>query len=434
MRVKSFIFSTIVGFTLLVPARYGWAESSPGNDHEKRISEMERKLGALMAEVRELREELAAEKATSAQKAQDIARLRRSAEEATGDGLHFGGYGEMHANFVEGNSGDKFDIHRLVLYLGYDFSDWIRLHSETELEHAFVADDDGEISIEQLHVDFLLNDFVNFRVGRVLTPVGIVNKKHEPPTFNGVERPSFAKSIVPTTWSSDGIGIFGELTPALQYELYGVAGLDGSGFSAKDGIRGGRIKERPSWSEPAFTARLDYFPFVQFPASMGQTLRLGASTYIGGLDNGNKGSDPGLDADLQLFSADFEYTVAKLDFRGAVALIDINGADRIGGGVAEEILGSYVEGAFHFLPDSWKTGKLAKSDAVVFVRYDDIDTQHAMPAGVAADPSGDRQEYTIGLGFLFTPSFVVKLDYQIRKDATSDDPDNLFNLGVGWQF
>lgn len=48
-----------------------------------------------------------------------------------------GGYGEMHANFSQGedsdgNSNDQFDLHRLVAYVGYDFNDWIKFASEFE--------------------------------------------------------------------------------------------------------------------------------------------------------------------------------------------------------------------------------------------------------------------------------------------------------------
>ena len=43
--------------------------------------------------------------------------------------------------------------------LGYDFNDWIKFHSETEVEHAFVSNEskDGELSVEQAYVDFLLS-------------------------------------------------------------------------------------------------------------------------------------------------------------------------------------------------------------------------------------------------------------------------------------
>lgn len=347
----------------------------------------------------------------------------------------FGGYGELHANFTEGHSDNQFDIHRLVFYAGYEFADWIRFHSETEIEHAYVSDDSGgELSLEQAHVDFLLSDALNVRFGRVLTPVGIVNRKHEPPSFNGVERPFFSKYIIPTTWSTDGIGVFGNMTPSLKYEAYIGGGLDGSGFDSQDGIRGGRNKERPGLNEPAVTGRVDFFPLAESDADPGQMLRIGLSAYAGGLDNGNKGSDTGIDGDIRIVSSDFEYTVGPVDFRGVVAHEKINGERAIGSGTADEIFGWYLESGVHVMPESWKVGKLRTSDAVVFLRYDDFDTQHRMPSGVARDPAGDRNAWTFGVTFHLTPSFVAKADVQIRDDGSGDDDDNLFNIGVGWQF
>ncbi|MDA8121528.1 MAG: hypothetical protein M0Z38_03045 [Deltaproteobacteria bacterium] len=384
---------------------------------EDKILELERSLEALSGKVEELKKVQAPEIPSWVNR------------------FTLGGYGEMHANFGEGDAADQFDIHRLVAYVGYTFNDWIRFHSETEIEHAFVSSEsDGEISIEQAYLDLLLSDPVNVRFGRILTPIGILNRKHEPPTFYGVERPFVDQVIIPTTWSSDGIGIFGGIVPSLKYELYVVSGLDGSAFNATNGIRGGRIKERPSLHEPAVTGRLDFFPFVAWPSGYGSFLRLGASAYYGGLDNGNRGQNPGIDADLRVLSADFEYSVGQIDFRGVFAHENIDGATRIGNNVAEEIVGWYLEGAWRFFPDSWKKGKLARSDAAVFVRYEDFDTQYRMPAGVAENPAGDRTAWTLGASFYLTPSLVAKADYQVRDDATGRDLPDLVNLGIGWQF
>ncbi|MHC4316540.1 MAG: hypothetical protein ACYSW3_29200 [Planctomycetota bacterium] len=299
--------------------------------------------------------------------------------ESTLSKLKFGGYGEIHSNFTEGTESDKMDFHRLVLYVGYDFSDWIKFHSEIELEHAWT--DDGYVLIEQAHVDFLRSDNFNIRAGRILTPIGIINKRHEPPTFNGVERPNFSKYIIPTTWSSDGVGFFGSLNPSLSYEAYVVAGLDGDSFSSS-GIRGGRMKGRQSLNEPVFTGRLDYRPFEEALASSDQSLRLGLSGYFGGLDNVAGGGGSGKDGEIAMTSADFEYSKSKFDFRGVIANTNIDGARDFGDGVAEEMFGWYLEGAYHFWPDEWKTGKLKKSDATVFVRYEEYDTQHKMPSGI----------------------------------------------------
>ncbi|MHC4479693.1 MAG: porin [Planctomycetota bacterium] len=409
------------------------------------MAELERQVQQLAEQVEELKRQRAEQASRQAEGAERVAGLEgrldqisRSAVLAANswvDRLTLGGYGEIHANFDGGESRDQIDIHRLVLYLGYDFSDWIKFHSETELEHAFVSDESGgELSIEQAYVDFLLSEAFNVRLGRILTPLGIINKTHEPPTFHGVERPSFAKFIIPTTWSSDGVGIFGALSPSLRYEAYVVAGLDGSKFNALNGIRGGRIKERPSLQEPAVTGRLDWHPFITRPVAHDQRLRLGVSGYYGGLNNGNEGQDPDIDGSIRILSADFEYSLSQFDFRGAIAHTDITGAHEIGNGTASEMFGWYLDAGYHFWPDAWKQGKLAEADAVAFVRYDDFDTQYRMPSGVPRDPAGDRTEWTLGVNFYLQPNFVLKADYQIRDDESGQDLDDLFNLGVGWTF
>ena len=433
----------VTALLFVLSSPYAAESAEPAQDsRDQRIEELERTLEKLIEEIKAIKEEQSEEAGRRSKQEERIGQLTDRLEGLGSSALldpdswinkfRFGGYGEMHANFTEGKSGDQFDIHRLVLYIGYDFNEWIRFHSETEVEHAFVSDDSGgEVAIEQAYVDFLLSDSFNIRVGRILTPIGIVNKTHEPTTFNGVERPSFATYIIPTTWSSDGLGVFGSITPSLTYEAYVVGGLNGSEFSATKGIRDGRIKERPSLNEPAITGRLDCYPLAG--SEMG-SLRVGVSSYLGGLNNGNEGDDPDINADIFINSADFEYSVGRLDFRGVVAHEDISGAGELGGDIASEIFGWYLEGGFHFWPKKWKTGKLARSDAVAFVRYDDFDTQYEMPSGVEADPAGDRHEWTFGVSFYPVPAFVVKADYQVRKDEAEDDPANKFNLGVGWVF
>ncbi|MEE9367800.1 MAG: hypothetical protein V3V05_02935 [Pontiella sp.] len=356
--------------------------------------------------------------------------------------LTLGGYGEIHANFVEGGN-DQIDIHRLVMYVGYEFADWIRLSSEVELEHAFVADSDGgdnggEISIEQLYVDFLLSDPVNVRAGRVLAPIGIINQNHEPTLFLGVERPNFSKNIIPSTWSLDGIGVFGFPTSWLSYEAYVVAGLDNAGFSASSGVRGGRIKERGGLNDGAFTGRLDFFPFVDADLPADQDVRVGVSGYYGGTNNKNKGGDSssGVDNTFSLASVDFEYDISRLLFRGVIALGENSDADKLTAGVGEQVFGWYLESGIKALPQSWKKGKLAEAELIPFVRYEKYDTQHKLPGGVpAATGANDRTEITVGANFLLTSQFVLKADVQFASNELAGSGTvTKYNLGMGWVF
>lgn len=210
---------------------------------------------------------------------------------------------------------------------------------------------------------------------------------------------------------------------------------DGDKFTSS-GIRGGRIKSKQSLNDVAFTGRLDWRPWEGALADKDQSLRLGVSGYYGGLDNTDGGGGNGKSGEIAMTSADFEYSISKFDFRGVIAQTNIDGASNLNSSsnVAEEMFGWYLEGGYHFMPDEWKVGKLEKSDATVFVRYEEYDTQHKMPAGVAKDQTKDIDELTFGINFFLTPDFVVKADYQFRDDASGNGKDDLFNLGLGWTF
>lgn len=436
---------TVVGFclVLIVLVLSLFCGTAAGASSDEKIDQLQKTVEALTKklEAMEARQDVDTNRLTAQQGKFDVLSSQvdeiQSAPAASAnplfDKLHFGSYGELHANFAEGDGADQIDLHRLVLYLGYDFSDWISFHSEWEVEHGFVSSDaDGEFVLEQAYFDFLLSEKLNVRAGRVLTPLGIINKWHEPTTFNSVERPSFAKYVIPTTWSSDGIGIFGNLSESLAYEAYVVGGLDGSEFSGKNGIRDGRLKERPGLHDPAITGRVDYYAIED--TGLGQSLRLGLSGYYGGIDNGNKGNNPGISGNVGIYSADFEYSQGRVDLCGALAHTFIDGAEKIGNNTADEIFGWYLEGAYHFMPDEWKKGKLAKSDAVVFLRYDDFNTQYKMPSGVSANDAYDRSELTIGVAFWPVQDLVIKADYQIPDDATGNDLGHKINFGIGYAF
>jgi hypothetical protein len=303
------------------------------------------------------------------------------------------------------------------------------------MEHAYVTDGSGgEISIEQLYVDFLFGDAVNGRAGRILAPLGIINQYHEPTLFLGVERPNVDKYIIPTTWSLDGAGIFGSPLSWLSYQAYVVGGLDGSEFSESSGVRNGRIKERSDLGDPAVTARLDFYPFVDAELPADQDLRIGLSGYYGGTDNANQGGGNGIDNTFGMYSADFEYDVSRLRFRGVVAHGTNSDAEDLTLGVGEEIFGWYLEGGVSVMPDSWKAGKLAEADIIPFVRYEEYDTQYKMPTGGTANGDNDRTDITLGVNFPLSQQFVVKADYQLKYDESGSDPNNQFNIGMGWVF
>jgi len=264
----------------------------------------------------------------------------------------------------------------------------------------------------------------------VLPPVGIVNEIHEPPTFNGVARPSFDRDVIPTTWREIGLGAVGAIpgSSGLSYRVYLVNGLKADGFSAASGIRGGRQEGREaSFANPSVTGRLEW-------ARPG--LRLGGSFWYGGSAN----QDPLLgtgtfDNAVALVSADARYDVGPFMFRGVVANIGVANADAIdavyGTQVGSRIAGGYIEAAYNVL------SALAPASAQrlnAFLRYENFDTQADVPAGVVEDEALARRITTFGLSYKPIYNVVFKGDYQLQRNKAGVGEGEVFALGVGYQF
>ncbi|MBI4427527.1 MAG: hypothetical protein HY562_00230, partial [Ignavibacteriales bacterium] len=142
-------------------------------------------------------------------------------------GVSLAGYGEVvYENFDKKRDDgstttttDKIDFLRNVVYVGFRFNDWIVFNSEIEFEHASTGKG-GEVSVEFGYIDLTLSRAFNIRAGMVLPPVGIINEKHEPSTFFGTLRPQVERLIIPSTWRANGIGLYGEIVPDVQYRAY----------------------------------------------------------------------------------------------------------------------------------------------------------------------------------------------------------------------
>src|SRR6266498_5081560 len=93
--------------------------------------------------------------------------------------------------------------------------------------------------------------------------VGIVNVYHEPPSFNGVDRPDVDTFVIPSTWREPGVGIFGELAEGLRYQVFFVNGFNANGFTAESALRDGH-QEAQLANAGVFggVARFDYEPIL----------------------------------------------------------------------------------------------------------------------------------------------------------------------------
>src|SRR5215212_11653560 len=128
-----------------------------------------------------------------------------------------GGYGEVHYTNAAGpNTPGSVNVRRFVVYLAHNFSEKVTVRSELELEDAKIegGEEGGEVALEQLYLDYMISPAFTLRAGLLLPPIGIVNEIHEPPTFNGVDRPLFEQDVIPTTWREIGVGAVGVIPGA----------------------------------------------------------------------------------------------------------------------------------------------------------------------------------------------------------------------------
>jgi hypothetical protein len=340
--------------------------------------------------------------------------------------------GYMDVHFTKPTDGDgELDFHRFVLLVIHQFSSRIRFVSELEVEHALVEglEEAGELELEQAYVDFLLSRGFNVRAGMLLMPVGIINERHEPPTFYGVERPLLDTVIIPSTWFEVGAGVHGEVGRGWRYRAYVTAPLNAAEFSAEEGLRDGRQKgSRANMGRAAVTGRVEY---------VGRRgLTAGVSGWAG---SSGFAFRPRFDVPVRLFEADVRYARGRFEGRAQAAQVAIDNASDLNDAgfrasgvspnVARTLRGGYLEAGYRVISGA------RFGDVGTFVRYENIDTQYRMPAGALPLGEFDRDAWVVGANYWPEPDIAIKVDYvhQRNRSAIVRAPRS-FNVGLGWWF
>jgi hypothetical protein len=346
----------------------------------------------------------------------DLTPLTEVIPEAKGsllDKVSIGGYGKIdYQNFLDDDGKtNRFDNYRMILYVGYQFTDNIKYVSEIEWEHGGV-DGTGESLIEQSYVDFKVNEALNFKVGHMIVPVGMVNLYHEPTAFNAVNRPEIEKNIIPSTWHENGVIAHGKYE-GFSYQAGIMAGLKAEGGKNIRKMRQSGIKSDAE--DFGFVARLDY---NGFPG-----LNIGGSYFTGDAGQGNAALD---DVTTSVGEVHAGFNYKGFNVRGLYAMSLIKNARKVAldgnTDVAAKGKGYYVNAAYNI--GEWTP----------FVRYEAYnDKEKSYTAtGIRNDKSDDIKITTLGLNYNPTENVVLKADYVIRDNRGTDD--NRFELGIGWAF
>jgi hypothetical protein len=345
--------------------------------------------------------------------------------------LSIGGYGEMlYNNFQGGTTPDRLDFLRAVLYFGYKFNDRWLLNTEFEFEHASVEDtatgsSRGSVSVEFAYLEYLATDWLSFRVGLLLLPMGWVNELHEPTTFWSANRPVTENRIIPTTWRENGFGVVGETGP-FEWRAYVVNGMNAAGFRP-NGLRGGRQKGAEALAEDfAVVGRLDYVGV--------DDLIVGVSGYRGDSDQDLAGVGS---VCTLILDAHAEYSWRGLRLRGLYAWAQLDEVEELNAAIpaitgtnsiGEELRGWYVEAGYDVLNH---TG--SRQQLIPFVRYERVDTNFQVPDGFVQNPALDEEFVTFGVAWKPHEQIIFKADY-VDADNKANAGQDIFRLAVGYVF
>lgn len=406
-------------------------QSSENKVEAANVKNLERKTDILSQEVEKLRTNLSIPDEVKYKSAYGLGPAASKVYQV-GKGLSLGGYGEANYQKIvsdQGKAKDNADFERLVLYVGYKFTDWILFNSEIEFEHGSTAQDGGSVSVEFAALDFFIDPRVNVRTGMVLMPMGLINQIHEPPFFFGNNRPVVDRKIIPTTWREIGVGLFGAITPNWTYTGYVINGLDAEGFNS-DGIRNGRQSGGQALAENfGYVVRSDYTP-ESLPG-----VTIGASAYLG-----NSGQDLEYDGQkpnvfTQLYEGHIQWKYRGLEFRTVGAWGHINDAGILSAAKGETVgsqnYGVYTEVGYDVLPLMFRD---TPQYLAPFFRYERYNTIAKAPEGWTdnpINPTKDQQIFQVGLQYKPIPQVVIKADYRNFSAAEGSVPDD-FNLGFGF--
>jgi len=359
----------------------------------------------------------------------------------TSQKLNIGGYASV--DFTKPLDSDirnnaSLDVSRMIISMGYRFSDKTQFLTEVEFEHV------KELYVEQAFLNHSFNDLLNFRAGLMLIPMGIINEYHEPTTFNGVARPMLDRVVVPTTWREIGAGFTGRVQDlGLKYQVYlfngfngydsdGNAKLSGSGF-----LRSGRQKGAKSYmSSPNFSAKIDYYGIMG--------LKLGLASYIGetqsALYNNLDPMDPAMLAradssvvGISMIGFDARYSLKGFHLRGqwiyskqsnTQAYNALSGKD-----VGSAVSGYYVEGSYNLLKTTGSNHQL-----IPFLRYEHYDTHFAVDQSITPKDQYSINEVVFGIGWKPAEGAIFKIDSRMRKSKADTSYKTYINAGIGIWF
>lgn len=345
------------------------------------------------------------------------------------------GYGEINYNRPRRDgSQTQADLRRAVLGIGHRFNDKTELGFEVEFEHAVTsADDSGEVAVEQLWIDHRFTDNLTLRSGLFLVPMGLLNERHEPPTFYGVERNFVETAIISTTWREGGLMLMGSssdqawgwnvgLSTGFDLTKWDATGSEGSESPL------GSIHQELALAKARNLSVLGSLNYRGVPG-----LTIGGAFFTG--QASHKTADfAAPNARVTLWDVHARWAPGPWDLsalyaRGTISDTKALNLTLVGNPtlIPEAFWGWYGQVAYK----AWRSGDYALSPFVRYERFNTAAKFADLGPGLTPDNGPTERVVTVGANFNVHPNVVFKADYQKFHEDSSRDR---FNLGIGFMF
>lgn len=382
-------------------------------------------------------------------------------------GLFYTGYAV--ANYVNNawetnpKQRDQLDLERAALIGRYYFADKWSLQAEVEFEHGGTGssmefdvfeefgefeqeiEKAGEVSLEELFLQYQYEPWLAVRVGQIPVPVGLINKRHRPSHYFTTSRSESESAMIPVAWYELGVELRGRFE-SLKYQFQVISGLDSTGFSSANWVQPGFQNrfEMKNANDLAYVASVDYNLYPE--------MQIGASFYYGNTTGNRPKEDMSEAAILKIGSLHGIYERGPWIIRATGLYGNLSNSDLVSAAnkrlsnnlnvkrtpVGAAALAWNMEAGY----DLFELFKYVHQSNPIpglrfdwFVRYDNYDTMQAVTGQVFDNPRWARETWTTGFNYHFNRYAMVKGHYSHRRlDLSDNNIEKMYSLGLGIEF
>lgn len=353
------------------------------------------------------------------------------------------------------------DLERLVFEPELEFGRHFKLEAEFELEHGGTGttlefdgfeefgefesevEQGGEAKVDKFELTYIDTDYASYRFGLITVPVGVISQRDHPTEYFTATRNRSEGKILPSTWRSVGVGVFGDITDRIQYQAVLVQGLNSEFFRKYNWIQDGAARKFESTyaDNLAGAIRIDYG--TEHPYQ-----KIGASFYYGNTAQNRKKTDKLMvDAGLMIWDIHAIYESPTWTFRALYLhgylqnTEDISTANSslVGAANPKSLapLGKEAEVGFaelgYNLQNIFPQAITRRTD--FFIRYDTVDPMKEVAGSTYRDPRFRDSSWTTGVNYFPRKEIVAKVQYSRIKSGLDEIPEQTeVMLGLGFYY